>query len=149
MSYYMGDYYMGDPGLFSFVKKAVRGVGRIAGGFLRGGPIGAVSTGVGMLTGAQRSAARRAQPQQRRLQAEYRRIQAHQVEVSPGYTRVGQMPGPELAPRRRRINPANPKALRRAIRRMDGFVGLARKSLKHTNYTLVTKSSRARKRRCS
>jgi len=47
---------------------------------------------------------------------------------------------------RRRINPANPKALRRAIRRQDGFVKLARRALKGSGYTIVTKGSRRPKR---
>ena len=48
--------------------------------------------------------------------------------------------------RRRRINPANPKALRRAIRRTDGFVKLARRALKGSGYTIVSRSSRRPKR---
>ena len=48
--------------------------------------------------------------------------------------------------RRRRINPANPKALRRAIRRQDGFVKLARRALKGSGYTIVTRGSRRPKR---
>lgn len=44
--------------------------------------------------------------------------------------------------KRRRINPANPKALRRAIRRQDGFVKLARRALKGSGYTIVTRGSR-------
>lgn len=38
--------------------------------------------------------------------------------------------------RNRRMNIANPKALRRAIRRTDGFVKLAKRSLKGTGYTV-------------
>lgn len=47
--------------------------------------------------------------------------------------------------RRRRINPANPKALRRAIRRQEGFVKLARKALKGTKYRITTGPSRPSK----
>lgn len=39
--------------------------------------------------------------------------------------------------RRRRMNVANPKALRRAIRRTDGFVKLARRTLKGTGFTIA------------
>ena len=38
--------------------------------------------------------------------------------------------------RRRRMNVANPKALRRAIRRTDGFIKLAKRTLKGTGYTV-------------
>lgn len=48
--------------------------------------------------------------------------------------------------KRRRINPANPKALRRAIRRQDGFVKLARRALKGSGYTIVSRGSRRPKR---
>ena len=49
-------------------------------------------------------------------------------------------------PSRKRINPANPKALRRAIRRQDGFVKLARRALKGSGYTIVSRGSRRPKR---
>lgn len=43
--------------------------------------------------------------------------------------------------RRRRMNVGNAKALRRAIRRTDGFVRLSRSALKNTGYKIVSKSS--------
>ncbi len=46
-----------------------------------------------------------------------------------------------VRPRRRRMNVGNAKALRRAIRRTDGFVRLARASLKNTGFKIVSKSS--------
>lgn len=57
MPYYAGDYYAGDPGLFSFVKKAVGAVksvvaspiGGLALGLIPGG--GLVKTGLGLLGG--------------------------------------------------------------------------------------------------
>lgn len=52
--------------------------------------------------------------------------------------------------RRRRMNVANPKALRRAIRRTDGFVKLARRTLKGTGFTIarrgLSKAAKPRKR---
>jgi hypothetical protein len=42
--------------------------------------------------------------------------------------------------RNRKVNYANPRALSRAAKRMDGFVGVARKALKATNYKVVSKS---------
>lgn len=41
----------------------------------------------------------------------------------------------------RRMDYGNVKALRRADRRIDGFVKVARKALKHTNYKVVSKSA--------
>lgn len=57
MPYYAGDFYVGDPGLFSFVKKAVGAVGKavasplggLALGLIPGG--GLVKTGLGLLGG--------------------------------------------------------------------------------------------------
>jgi hypothetical protein len=40
--YYQGDYYQGDPGIFGFLKKAVKGVARVGFGALTGGPGGAI-----------------------------------------------------------------------------------------------------------
>lgn len=48
--------------------------------------------------------------------------------------------------RRRRMNPTNPQALRRAIRRQQGFVKLARKALQGTGYQIVTRGSRRPRR---
>jgi hypothetical protein len=42
--------------------------------------------------------------------------------------------------RNRRTNYTNPRALSRAAKRLDGFVGVARKALKTTNYKVVNKS---------
>lgn len=44
-------------------------------------------------------------------------------------------------PPRRRMNVGNAKALRRAIRRTDGFVRLAKSALKNTGFKIVSKSS--------
>ena len=67
----------------------------------------------------------------------------------PGIKGVGQriVPGGATGyqiegQRRRRINPTNPKALRRAIRRTDSFVKLAKSALKNTGWTVVSKASR-------
>lgn len=42
----------------------------------------------------------------------------------------------------RKLNPGNAKALRRAVRRQEAFVGLARRAMKGTNYKVVNKSYR-------
>jgi len=48
-----------------------------------------------------------------------------------------------LRPKRRRMNVTNDKALRRAIRRTDGFIKLAKRALKNTDSVIVSKSSLA------
>lgn len=53
----------------------------------------------------------------------------------------------EKCVRNRRTNYTNPRALARAAKRMDGFVGVARKALKTTNYKVVAKSFRANYRK--
>lgn len=55
--------------------------------------------------------------------------------------RTGFMVDDGMMPRRRRMNVGNAKALRRAIRRTDGFVRLARSALKNTGFKIVSKSS--------
>jgi len=48
--------------------------------------------------------------------------------------------------RRRRMNPMNVKALRRATRRIDGFTRTARRALKHTGYMLVSRHAKGASR---
>lgn len=43
------------------------------------------------------------------------------------------------------MNPANPRALRRAIRRQTGFIKLARRALRGSGYVIASRGSRARK----
>ena len=45
----------------------------------------------------------------------------------------------------RRMNVANPKALRRSLRRQKGFVKLAKRALKGSGFKIVTKGSGARR----
>lgn len=45
------------------------------------------------------------------------------------------------------MDPGNTKALLRASRRIDRFVGVARKAMKHTNYKVVSKSAGKGKRK--
>jgi len=53
-----------------------------------------------------------------------------------GFEVVGGMPR-----RRRRMNPANPKALRKAIRRQNAFVNLAKGALKNSGFKVVSTSA--------
>lgn len=153
MSYYMGDYYQGDPFLGGLFRKVAGTVKGAVGGFLRGGPVSAITGGVAGAVGAR---ARLGRPGIQRLPVS--RMKVTRVPgVIGGLQRIvpGGATGLEVLDtmglrKRRRMNVGNAKALRRAIRRMDGFVGLARKSLKHTNYKLVSKSAgrRSYRKRC-
>lgn len=143
---YMGGM-AGDPGFFS---KLLKIGGKLVGSFLGGGSTPApiviqqpapvyrtagMSLGgprgllVGPGVGARRTAFVGSPPSSKPV-------------VTPG------MGGPRLDPRtglpmkRRRMNPANPKALRRAIRRQSGFVKLARRALKGSGYQIVSRGSR-------
>jgi hypothetical protein len=44
------------------------------------------------------------------------------------------------------MDPGNVRALRRSSRRIDRFVGIARRAFRHTNYKVASKSSRARRK---
>ena len=128
MSYYgTGDYYLaGDPGLFSSIGGFVKGA---VGGLITGGPIGAITGGIrGISSGG---SGRFVPP----------------VAI-PRFGGGGSPSVPSIDPRTgrprkkyRRMNYGNTKALKRANRRIDGFVGEARKALKHTNYKIVSKSA--------
>lgn len=52
-------------------------------------------------------------------------------------------PATGMPRKRRRMNVTNDKALRRAIRRTSGFVKLAKRALKNTDFVIVSKSSLA------
>lgn len=122
MSYYAaGDYYRtGDPGLLSFAGGLLRrGLGMLPGG-------GMVSAGLGAL-----GVPKMALP---------RFPRGSGLGAAPVVGEIG-MP----RKRRRRMNYTNPKALKRAMKRQDGFVELAKKSLKGSDYQIVTRSSQASK----
>ena len=142
-----GDYlasHRGDPGLFGFLGGIVKkGLG-LAGGLLPG-PLGGIARFAGSLIpgGARmvpsRQAARQAAPG------------GLQIPV-PGIRGMGQRAflggatGWEPGRRRRRMNPGNVKALRRAMRRQDSFVKLARRALKGSKYKITTVGSGSRRR---
>lgn len=121
MPYYSGDYYRGDGnyaagGLFSFIGKGIK---KIGGAILGATPVGQVAKALlpqtfgspPMITGL-----------------------APNVPLvpKPGFTGFAErlVPGGEsgyMVGRRRRINPLNVKALRRAGRRVKGFLKIARR----------------------
>ena len=115
---------LGDP----FLGGLVRGIGRAAGGFLRGGPLGALGALLPRPGGPPTQIqARRLPPgplpflQQAPLPASV----FPRPRPPTGMPRPTRMPGD--APRRRRMNPLNVKALRRSTRRLAGFQREAKK----------------------
>ncbi len=128
MGYFGGSSrFAGDPGLFDTFKR----IGRGALGFATGGFGGAIA-GLSRRPPTPRQAATFFQA-------------PRSGPPLPGVIAAGQrlFPGGAtgFAPRRRRMNVGNAKALRRAIRRTDGFVKLARSALKNTGFKIVSKSS--------
>jgi hypothetical protein len=131
-----GDYYRGD--IFGTLGKLAKGaLGGVA-GFLTGGPLGALkgaAKGVGIIPAP--------------VPAPF----APPISLGPlpppagmkpvpgiGGTISRMLPGGETGYfKRRRMNPLNVKALRRANRRTDSFVRVVRSSLKHTQYKLTRK----------
>jgi len=127
MPYYgQGDYYA-TGGFFDFIKK----VGKTALGFVPGGQV--VGAGLSILGGGGGPPPLIRKPG----------FVGGMERLVPGGASgmiVDPMTG-EVKKRRRRMNYANGRALSRANRRVDGFVRLAKRSLKHTNYKIVSKSS--------
>ena len=140
MPYYQGDYYRGDyyqGGIFDVFKKvggALLGNVPIVGQVYRG-----VSTAKRLLGGGQPQAGTQPRPTIPVMQPPWQAAGGRGAVVGkPGqpYKDVYAMPR-----RRRRMNVTNDKALRRAIRRTQGFVKLAKKALKGTGYTVVSRGS--------
>lgn len=118
MGYYRGDYYRGDyyrGSIFSAIGKVVKGVGKVALGVLKATPAGQVATRVAGAAFPTSSFAPAAPPGQI---------------PKPGFggtiSRI--LPGGDTGYyKRRRMNITNVKALRRAGRRVRGFLKLARR----------------------
>lgn len=135
-----GDYrmarYRGDPGIFGSLWRAGKGA---VTGFLSGGPVGAVRGGVYGLVGGGGGT----------TSTYPSRPGGLPVLPTNGSTKEPASKGifgfGKEKKKRRRMNVANARALRRAIRRQTGFVKLARRALHGTGYTIVSRSSRARK----
>lgn len=143
---YLGGYY-GDPGFFSKILKIG---GKLVGSFLGLGSPPAPTIiqaapqyrSAGLMVGGPRGIVVGQPPISQAFVGTPPRARR---DVTPG------MGGPRLDPRtgfpvkRKRMNVANPKALRRAIRRQAGFVKLARRALKGSGYQIVSKGSRAKR----
>lgn len=123
MSYYMrGDYYRGDPFLGGLIGAAVGAVGSLFKKKAISKIGGAVGSAVGKISG-------RAGPIIRDIGLPLLGGGA----VGAGGTAIAQRLGPMVGfgggTKRRRMNPLNPRALRRAIRRAEGFEAFARKTV--------------------
>jgi len=142
MSGYRGDYmggYKGDPGLFGGIFAGLKKLGGFAIDVLPG-PVGIGARAVRRRLTRPRAAPPQVLPYMPPMPG-----------MRPEDIRRGARPtprGPVMLPdgtmkrAYRRMNVANPKALRRAIRRQAGFVKLARKALRGTGYSIVSKGSR-------
>lgn len=142
MGYYQGDYYQGDPGFFSFLGK----VAKSAVGLIPGvGPIAS------SLVGGAASLVSKKKPASSGLTAAGSaglNVVGSMMKKSPALMAPGVMgvsrPGMGLVARtprgmaaggrkRRRMRVTNTKALRRAIRRAEGFAHLAKRVMRFTS----------------
>lgn len=150
MGYYMGDFYAGDPGFFSFLGGAVKKIAGLA-GFGGGASAGSI---------AQQVIKRLPQPIVAAGKTVGSIISKHPVLSAAGAAGAVGVVGGGLARapsatatpaaagmaairgmrggglrRRRRMRVTNPKALRRAIRRAEGFKRMALRVLRFTHPT--------------
>ena len=131
--YYRGDYYRGDPGFFGSLLHAVGGV---VGGALKGiagGPIGMIGGAIRGAVGATKTnIAAETGPSSMNVHAE--QVAMHQQALQRLKARGGAVGAIGAGGRRHRsINPANVKALRRALRRAEGFHQLAKRVIHITH----------------
>jgi len=148
----MGDYktygYAGDPGWLSSLWKKV--VKPIIGGLI-GGPVGAVIGGVagGAAVATSTPALPAIAPPPGSIGGSLTMPGGARLSVGgvlpthagllPGHTPSGYHLDKKTGTRwvrNRRMNVANPRALRKALRRTDGFVKLAKRSLKGTGFAV-------------
>jgi hypothetical protein len=145
MGYYMaGDYYAAG-GIFSTIAK---GIGGAVKGFVSGGPLGAIGGAISGVTGKGSATQTLALPPAFQIPSRVPTIVPSGGTIQPtsGLKGVvqrlvpGGASGYEVVGRkRRRMNVTNDKALRRAIRRQQGFVKLAKRALRGTGYTVATR----------
>lgn len=134
-----GDYgrYRGDPGILDVFRR-IAGTALGVVGSLAPGPAGAIMRKAATVVRPARPVARPApvgfMPGMPAME---------QMPALPGIVTVDPITGRVKRPRRR-MNVTNAKALRRAIRRTDGFVKLAKRSLKGTGYTVSRRGSTRR-----
>jgi len=160
MSYYqrpMGDYktygYAGDPGLFSFLgkiaKKAIKYLAPVL-----GGPLGIAASAVGGMAAGQQFAAPPSGfmpgagakgPSMPGFQYPATGPGGQALIPAAGVCPTGYHPDKATGTkcvRNRRMNVANPRALRRSMRRVQGFEKLAKRTIRFTRRTkMKTRSS--------
>ena len=143
MSYYMGDYYgrgsfyRGDPGFFSFLGKVAKGVFSSVTGISLGGK--AAAPAAGMAAGVLKALPGGVGKLAGRVGGVLKKV-PRGVLVAGGAAAAGAAVGAGGRAlmegggrRRRRMNVANIKALRRSIRRAQGFARVAKKVLRFTS----------------
>lgn len=123
--YYRGDYYRGDPGLFGSIGKAIGGIIKTVAPIALPGVGGVVGGIAGSILGGTKSTSL--------VPASSGSLPVIRTPGLRGFTQrllPGGATGYEVAGfgKRRRMNVANPKALRRALRRVSGFGKLARRA---------------------
>src|SRR5260370_3062716 len=137
MSYYQGDFHQGAPGFFSFIG----GLAKSAAGFIPGvGP--GISSALPKVGGAAKMLGAGTALAKRGASALGRGVAKHPVLTAAGGAGglalggmgVKKLRGaPKMAHlglgRRRRMNVCNPRALRRSIRRTQGFAKLAMRTI--------------------
>lgn len=152
-----GDYYRGGDflGLGKLAKKVGGGLLGGVGGFLVGGPAGAVAGArLGLKLGGGGGGPMIAQPPvSTALSVLPPPAQRGLINIGGGFEQTGLLNigggGKRITEARlngfggrRHMNPMNAKALKRASRRIDGFVRTARRALKHTQYTISRRGAR-------
>jgi hypothetical protein len=131
--YYRGDYYRGDPFLGALAGAAARKVGGLALRALRG--TGAKTVGGGLARVATGAAAAVPIVQAAGSLIPGRATGQMPISLGPiGIDPMAALPGgrPLFAfgkAKRRKMNPLNPKALRRALRRSEGFEKFAARTV--------------------
>lgn len=144
MSYYMGDFYMGDPGFGGVLAR----LGKAAAGFFPGGGVVARElervtaplarrAGGGIVKRGVEAAGQLAMRHPRATMAAGAAASTAvavgvggAVRRAIGTRREARGRAAGMAPRRRRMNVYNPKALRRAVRRAMGFAHMAKRVLR-------------------
>lgn len=159
-----GDYLRsarGDPGLFSFIGKALKGglgvvsklgipvvsgVAGLAGRALGGRAAQALPAGpAGMTMPISRMGPVVSMPAPGAPPGGYvSPYQLRQGAGCPAGFHLDKATGSKCV-RNRRMDVANPRALRRAIRRQSSFVSLARKALKGSGYTITARGGARRR----
>jgi hypothetical protein len=163
--YYRGDYYRGDPGLFGSIGKFL---GKAAGGIISN-----VIPGGGLLTSGAKKLLGTIGGKPGQVLARLPITLPTLAEGAAELTRMRTGRGPSVpmlppppvqflggsVPQgttfggfplggfggRRRMNALNKKALTRAERRINSFVKIARKCLRHTGYAVVSRAARGGK----